>query len=105
MVSQALIVEFNELLHNLANLAELKTRLGQAAAGGGGVTTKAIDEKFFRRNETYAEVIGTWQKWSFNFLTTVTGINAEVGRMLGEIAKKSATPLTEASLLALLHQR
>ena len=88
----------NQLLADPANLAELKTRLGQAS--GGGVTTKAIEEKHFRRNETYARVIGTWQEWSFNFLTTVTGLNAEVGRVLGEMAKKSATPLTEVSLLA-----
>ena len=87
MVSRAFIAEFNELLRDPANLAELKTRLGQAAAGG--VTAKAIDEKFFRRNETYAGVIGTWQEWSFNFLTNVTGINAEVGRLLGEIATNS----------------
>ena len=97
MVSPAFIAEFNQLLRDPANLAELKTRLGAAAAMGGGVTTKAIDEKLFRRNETYAGVIGTWQEWSFNFLTAVTGINAEVGEVLGAIAKKSATPLTEAS--------
>ena len=59
MASQAFIQKFNELLRDPANLAELKTRFGAAATGGGGVTTKAIDEKFFRRNETYAGVIET----------------------------------------------
>ena len=49
-------------MRDLANIAELKTRLGEAAAMGGKVNTNAIDKKFFRRNETYAGVIGTWQE-------------------------------------------
>ena len=100
---------FNELLGDQANLAELRTRLN--AQGGIGVPVpgsgvnrpfKTIEDKNFRRNEVYAGVIGTWQEWSFNFLTTVEGINPQVGAVLTETAKKSANPLTVTALQALV---
>ena len=70
------IASFNELLTDPANLAELKRRLGvPAVTVEPKITTKMIEEKYFRRNEVYAGVMGTWQEWSFNFLTTVQGIN------------------------------
>ena len=63
---------------------------------------KAIEDKHFRRIEVYAGVIGTWQEWSFNFMTAVEGINQPVGGALTEIGKKSAVPLTITSLQALV---
>ena len=48
-------------------------------------------------------MMGTWQEWSFNFLTTVQGINVKVGEALTEIGKGSTTPLTNSSLELLVH--
>ena len=101
--SPEFIASFNELLTDPANLAELKRRLNIPAAVPTvkvepKIATKAIEEKHFRRNEVYAGVMGTWQEWSFNFLTAVSGVNIKVGEALVEIGKASTVPLTEESL-------
>ena len=88
------IASFNELLTDPANLAELKRRLGVPAAvptvtTEPKITAKMIEEKHFRRNEVYAGMMGTWQEWSSNFLTTVQGINVKVGEALTEIGKEA----------------
>ena len=84
------------------NLAQLKTMLGLTAEREAKVIAKTIEEKNFRRQEVYAGVVGTWQEWSFNFLTAVEGINGKVGEVLTDIAKKSATSLTTEALLPLV---
>ena len=66
------------------------------------ITAKASEEKDFRRNEVYAGVMGTWQEWSFNFLTAVEGIIGKIGEALTEIGKRSTTPLTIGSLSPLV---
>ena len=106
--SPEFIASFNELLTDPANLAELKRRLNIPAAVPTvtvepKIATKTIEEKHFRRNEVYAGVMGTWQEWSFNFLTAVSGVNLKVGEALAEIGKASTVPLTEESLQLLVH--
>ena len=103
-----LIAMFNELLGDQANLAESRTRLsaqgciGIPVPGGVNRPVKMIQDKNFRRNDVYAGLIGTWQEWSFNFLTTVQGLNPQVGAVLTETAKKSPNPLTASMLQALV---
>ena len=65
--SPEFIAAFNELLTDPANLAELKRRLGvPAVTVEPRITTKTMEEKYFRRNEVYAGMFGAWQEWSFN---------------------------------------
>ena len=105
--SPEFIAAFNELLTDPTNLIELKRRLGVGAPAPAvttdpRITAKSIEEKNFRRNEVYAGLMGTWQEWSFNFWTTVQGLNVKVGDALTEIGKGSTVPLTEESLQLLV---
>ena len=102
MASAGFINELSEFMKDGNNLAQLKTMLGLTAEREAKVIAKTIEEKNFRRQEVYAGVVGTWQEWSFNFLTTVEGINGKVGEVLTDIAKKSATSLTTEALLPLV---
>ena len=58
--SPEFIAAFNELMTDAANLAELKRRLGPAVTVKPKITAKMLEEKYFRRNEVYAGLMGTW---------------------------------------------
>ena len=57
-----------------------------------------VESKSFKRLDKFLGVMGSWREWSFNFLTTMEGLNGPVAKTLTEVGKQSAGPLTKDAL-------
>ena len=60
--------------------------------------SKPIEEKRYARMDKFTGAAGTWGEWSFGFITTTQGLNAEVGKSLEEIVKSSETTVTNEAV-------
>ena len=62
--------------------------------GGGGGVTKSIEDKNYRRVDKYSGEPGTWQEWSFDFVTATQAIIPAVGAVLEAMNKASESTVT-----------
>ena len=60
--------------------------------------SKPIEEKRYARMDKFTGAAGTWGEWSFGFITTTQGLNAEVGKSLEDIVKSSETTVTNEAV-------
>ena len=75
-----------------------------AAPPANGVTTpvpeptrlpvKSIEDKHYRRVEKYTGAAGTWQEWSFGFVTATQAIIPAVGMVLEAMNRASESTVT-----------
>ena len=56
--------------------------------------TKSIEDKHYRRVEKYTGAAGTWQEWSFDFVTATQAIIPAVGSVLEAMSKASESTVT-----------
>ena len=56
--------------------------------------TRSIEDKYFRRVDKYTGAAGTWQEWSFDFITATTAVIPAVGMVLDAMNKASESSVT-----------